>query len=191
MIIRNGDDHAKYLLLQVKPFQYCTQGIHIMKISVTLIFLLFLTPAYAEIYKCRKNGSTSYQQTQCKQTGTEFALKKDISIEQQEAAEKKLTADLELIAEKKKLQKEADDKERLIRAQEENAKATYENAKASKAQAEETARQTKAIENRNNTPTYYSPYYPKRPIQKPMPKPPIARPAPLPPMARPLPATTR
>ncbi len=140
-----------------------------MIIIISLIFILTISPAHAKIYKCIDNGQTSYQQTQCKQPGTKFSLEDDISIEQQQAALKKLNADLEAIAEKKKLQKEEDDKERLLRAQEDNAK-------ANKAQAEETAQQTDAIENSNKRQINQPYYLPYRPIIKPLPEHPIAKP---------------
>ena len=74
-----------------------------MKIISLLIFILSISPAYAEIYKCINNGQTSYQQAQCKQAGNEFMLAPDISVEQQEAAKKKLDSDLAAIAETKQL----------------------------------------------------------------------------------------
>ncbi|NOQ13854.1 MAG: hypothetical protein GQ583_05140 [Methyloprofundus sp.] len=154
-----------------------------MKIINLLIFIFSISPAYAEIYKCIENGNTSYQQTQCKQTGTEFIPAKDISTKQQEAAVEKLSTDLEANAEKKKIQKEADDKERLLRAQENNADASYENAKAIRAQAEATARQTDALENNNNYLRDQPYFYPLRPVVKPLPSHPIEKPLP----ARPVP----
>ena len=131
-----------------------------MKIIISLIFVLFISPAYAEIYKCIEKGNTSYQQTQCKNKGAEFMPTPDISIEQQEAAVKKLDADLQVIAEEKKLQKEQDDKDRLIRAEEDNAR-------ANRLQAVESVRQTDALENSNNR--IVSPSYPYRPLLNPLP----------------------
>jgi len=156
-----------------------------MKIISALIFLFFFTPASAQIYKCIVNGNTTYQQTQCKQAGNEFTPKTDISIEQQQSAVDKLDAELKTISEQEKIQKSLDDKERLIRAKEENAK-------ANRAQAEETARQTEAIkesnkrDNRDRDPLYYYPY---RPIAKPKPGHPIVRP--LPSRPAPTPASSR
>ncbi len=134
-----------------------------MKIIATLIFLLAISPAHAEIYKCVENGKTSYQQTQCKQSGTEFKLQGDISLEQQEEAVKKLTADLEARAEEKRLQKQAEDKERQLRAQEESVNASYENARSSRQQAAETSKLADTIRNRR----YRTPY-PHRPIATPL-----------------------
>ena len=131
-----------------------------MKIIISLIFILSISPAYAEIYKCIENGKTSYQQTQCKNKGSEFIPSPDIGIEQQEAAVKKLDADLQAIAEKKNLQKEQGDKDRLIRAGEDNAR-------ANRLQAVESVRQTDALENSNNR--IVSPSYPYRPILNPLP----------------------
>jgi len=126
-----------------------------MKFITPLIFILSISPAYAEIYKCIQNGHISYQQTQCSQKGAKFILEQDISIEQQEAAANKLAADLEAITEKKKIQKEAYNKERLLRAQEDNVNANYENARANREQAKKIAEQTEVI--KSNRP-YYSPY---------------------------------
>ena len=150
-----------------------------MKILSLLIFIFFTSNAYAEIYKCIENGHTSYQQTRCKQTGSEFIPAKDISLKQQEAAVEKLTADLEASAEKKKTQKEAYDKERLLQAEENKARATRK-------QAEETARQTDAIENSNNRIDNQPYYYPLRPAIKPVPSKPVTRPLPIRPVPRPL-----
>ncbi len=131
-----------------------------MKTITTLIFILSISPVYAEIYKCIENGNTIYQQTQCKQSGAEFILEPDISIEQQEAAVKQLDSDLEAITEQKKLQKEAGNQNRLLRAEEDNAR-------ANRAQAEETARQADAIEKSNKR--IVSPSYPYRPLLNPLP----------------------
>ena len=122
-----------------------------MKIITTLIFVLSISPAYAKIFKCEENGLVSYQQTPCKGTGGEFIPGKDISLEQQQAAVTKLNADLAALAEKKQLEKEANDKERIIRAEEDKADATYQNARANKAQALQAARQAKALEKRNDS----------------------------------------
>lgn len=158
-----------------------------MKILTALIFVLFVTPAYAEIYKCIVNGNTTYQQTQCKKVGSEFIPEKDISLEQQKSAIKKLDMDVKALDAKKQQQKVADDKEREIRAQEKNAQ-------ANKAQAEETARQTKAIEesnanNNNNNNNRDYPYY--YPITKPKPGHPIVKPPPTRPTPKPRPNWTQ
>ena len=143
-----------------------------MKFITSLIFILSISPAYAEIYKCIENGNISYQQTQCKQKGAEFILEQDISIEQQEGAVKKLTADLEAIAEKKNIQKEAADKERLLRAQEDNVDANYANARANREQAKKIEEQTEVM--KRNRPLY-SPY---RFRAKPLPTQPAPNPLP-------------
>ncbi|NOQ64094.1 MAG: DUF4124 domain-containing protein [Methyloprofundus sp.] len=131
-----------------------------MKITRLLLFILPLSPAYAEIYKCDDNGQTTYQQVQCQNTGEEFIPPKDISLEQQEAAVKKRNADLEADEAQKQQQREADDKERAIRAQEDNADASFDNARSNRAIAAETARQTEALENRNNSNPYYDSRHP-------------------------------
>ena len=152
-----------------------------MKIITTLILSLAISPVYAEIYKCQENGNTSYQQFPCKKAGEEFKPLKDISEDEQKAAVKQLDKDLAIQAEQKKIKKEADDKERLIRAQEEKADAAYQNAQANKAQVLQNERNSQEIGY-----GYRRPYYPAGPVN------PIERPVnpiqkPVNPIARPLP----
>lgn len=147
---------------QPLTLNYCTQSKHTMKFITSLIFILSISPAYAEIYKCMQNGHISYQQTQCSEKGAKFILQQDISIEQQEAAANRLATDLKAIAEKKKIQQEERNKERLLRAQEDNVNANYANARANREQAQKIAEQTEVI--KRNRP-YYSPYrYRARPL---------------------------
>ncbi|GAW85534.1 hypothetical protein bplSymb_SCF00804P022 [Bathymodiolus platifrons methanotrophic gill symbiont] len=150
-----------------------------MKIFTTLILSLAIAPVYAEIYKCEENGNTSYQQFPCKKSGEKFIPEKDISETEQNAAVEKLNKDIAIQAEQKKIKKAADDKERLIRAQEENADAAYQNARASKAQALQNAQQAEQIGNQR---PYYYPVRPVNPIARPLPpnKPfePIVKPLP-------------
>lgn len=65
-----------------------------MKITLALLTLLITAPAYAELYKCKVNGKTIYQGTACKGEGGEFKLRRDISPEQQKAAQERLSAEL-------------------------------------------------------------------------------------------------
>ncbi|OQK17512.1 hypothetical protein AU255_06465 [Methyloprofundus sedimenti] len=133
-----------------------------MKIISTLILILAISPVYAEIYKCEENGIISYQQFPCKEGGTEFIPPKDISPEQQKAAIEKLDREIAIQAEQKQQQQEADDKERLIRAQEEKADAAAQNARANTAQVLQNARQTEQIRNQNQRP-----YFPIAPVNPP------------------------
>jgi hypothetical protein len=111
--------------------------------NITLILLVFfVTPVNAKLYKCAVNGKTAYQSSPCKEGGHEFGLRNDISTEQQEAASAKLKAELEVEAEKNRQAKIAYDNERLIRAEENKAKASYKSAR-------EAARQADAIYQRN------------------------------------------
>ncbi|MCF7969988.1 MAG: hypothetical protein K9L22_02345 [Methylococcaceae bacterium] len=144
-----------------------------MKISTPAIIFLFISPVYAEMYKCTENGQISYQDKQCKINGSAFIPSKDISTEQQQSAREKLKSDLAIRNEEKKQAKEAQDKERLIQAQEDKANAAYRNARASEEQAKQSARQADALEKSNTSNHYTRPYYvinPK-PIVKPRPTP--------------------
>ncbi len=144
-----------------------------MKISKGLIIFLFISPVYAKIYKCTKNGQISYQDKPCKTSGSEFTSSKDISAEQQQSAVEKLKSDLAIRNEEKRLAKEAKDKERMIQAQEAQANAVQRNAQATEEQAKQTARQAEALEKRNDYYRDTRPYYvinPK-PIVKPRPTP--------------------
>lgn len=128
-----------------------------MKIITTLILVLAISPVYAEIYKCEVNGIKSYQQFPCKRGGKEFTPPKDISQEEQKAAVQKLDKEIAAQAETNKLQKEADDKERLIQAQEEKSDAAYQNARVNKAQVLLEEQRTQDINKRPY-------YYPVRPV---------------------------
>jgi len=133
-----------------------------MKIIPILILVLAISPVYAEIYKCEVNGIISYQQSPCKQGGTEFTPPKDISPEQQQAAIEKLNSEIAIQAEQKQQQQEADDRERLIRAQEEEANAAAQNARANTVQVLQNARQAEQIGNQNRRP-----YFPIAPVNPP------------------------
>ena len=145
-----------------------------MKIITTLILSLAIAPVYAEIYKCEENGITSYQQFPCKNAGEQFTPLKDISEEEGKAAVEKLDKHLAIQAEQKKIKKETDDKERLIRAQEEKADAAYQNAQANKAQVLQNERRSEEIGYGYRRPIY--PIGPVNPIERPVS--PIARPVP-------------
>ena len=135
-----------------------------MKIITTLILVLAISPVYAKIYQCEVNGIKSYQQFPCKRGGKEYTLPKDISPEEQKAAVRKLDKEIAAQAEAKQLQKEADDKERLIQAQEENADAAYQNARANKAQVLLDEQRSQDINRR----PYYYPERPINPIERPV-----------------------
>jgi len=137
-----------------------------MKIIPTLILILAISPAYAEIFKCEVNGSTTYQQFPCKQSGEEFIPAKDISKQEQKAAVEKLDKDLAIQAEKELLKKEEKDKERLIRAQEEQADAAYRNANANRAKVIQDA--DLINRDRRRVRPYYYPETPIQPIEKPL-----------------------
>ncbi len=144
-----------------------------MRISITLIFFLLISPAYAEMYKCSENGQISYQDKPCETNGIEFTPRKDISVEQQQSAAEKLESDLAIHNEQKRVAKEAQDKERMLRAQEDEANAAYRNARATEEQVKQTARQAEALEKSNDYYQNTRPYYlinPK-PIVKPIPTP--------------------
>jgi len=144
-----------------------------MGTSITLIFFLLISPAYAEMYKCSENGQISYQDKLCKTSGIEFTPSKDISVEQQQSAAEKLKSDLAIHNEQKRVAKEAQDKERMLRAQEDKADAAYRNARAAEEQAKQTARQADALEKSNDYNRNTRPYYVTnpQPIVKPIPTP--------------------
>lgn len=135
-----------------------------MKIILTFILVLANAPAYAEIFKCEENGLTSYQQLPCKHSGKEFIPAKDISTEEQKAAVEKLNKEIAVQAEQKLQKQEADDKERVIRAQEEQANASYRNANASRAQVIQNADMESRDRLLRERPIYY-PGTPIRPVQ--------------------------
>lgn len=138
-----------------------------MKILSTIIFILAISPAYAEIFKCEENGNTIYQQSPCKQSGEVFVPRTDISLQEQKAALEKLEKEVALQAEKKQQEKQAADKERMLRAQEEQADAAYRNANANRARV----LQERELENRN-VPLRTQPLYiPNLPIKSVIPTP--------------------
>ncbi|WP_428354706.1 hypothetical protein [Methyloprofundus sp.] len=135
-----------------------------MKIIARLILVLAISPVHAAIYECEENGIKSYQQFPCKQGGKEFIPPKDISQEEQKAAVEKLDKDLAIQAAKRQQQKEANDKERLIQAQEEKADAAYLNARANEDRALQYERNSEEI--RSLRP--YTPIQPVRPTPEPL-----------------------
>ncbi len=140
---------------------------------IILITFSFISTAYAEIYKCGKNGQVNYQDKPCKTGGIEFTPRKDISTQQQQSAAKKLESDLAIRNEQKRAAQEAKDKERILRAQEAKADAAYRQALAAEEQAKQTARQAEALERHNDYYQNTRPYYvinPK-PIVRPRPTP--------------------
>lgn len=116
-----------------------------MKKIFILIMTLFSIHAYAGIYKCNVKGKISYQQSPCVASGAigyEIKQENDISLQQQAEAKEKMAAELAVYNETKKLKKEAYDKERLIRAEEDKAYAALQRAQQAK-------RQVNALEQRN------------------------------------------
>ena len=154
-----------------------------MKVIIVFFIVFSISPVYAKMYKCIDEGQVSYQDTECIQEGSEFKKKKDISVEQQQEAAARLNADLNALAENRRLAKEYEDKERLIQAEEDNAYANYQTAR-------QVERQADALEERNyieqerldNRNVYITPYYPRRfSIPRPRPTPyPHPRPIPVP-----------
>ena len=140
---------------------------------IILITFSFISTAYAEIYKCGKNGQVNYQDKPCKTGGIEFTPRKDINTQQQQSAAEKLKSDLAIRNEQKRAAQEAKDKERMLRAQEAKADAAYRQALAAEGQAKQTARQAEALERHNDYYQNTRPYYvinPK-PIVRPRPTP--------------------
>ena len=72
-----------------------------MKIIATLSILLAASSANAELYKCKINGKTTYQEKPCPGTGSEFKLRRDITPDQQKAAREKLKTELTQRAEQR------------------------------------------------------------------------------------------
>jgi len=116
-----------------------------------LLLLLLPTYAHAKVYKCEINGKTTYQQKQCADTDSakEVKLRKGISIDQQIHAVNKLNQRLVQETQRLRLKKQRLDKERMIRAAENQANATYQNALSNRLQAEQQRRQAKALERKN------------------------------------------
>lgn len=117
-----------------------------MKFIFVFFTILLCSSASADMYKCDIDGKTSYQDEPCEKrggTGHKFNKLYEISKEQQKQAKAKLDLEEALIAEQEQLEKEAYDKERLIRAEEDKAIAAQE-------YAEQARRQTEALEERND-----------------------------------------
>jgi hypothetical protein len=116
-----------------------------MKYIFTIMTILFCSYTHAGIYKCNINGKISYQQEPCEVSGGvgyELKKQKDITSQQQLDAKAKMDAELTEYLEAKQLKKEAYDKERIIRAEEDKAYAAYQSAQQAK-------RQANALEERN------------------------------------------
>ncbi len=109
-----------------------------MRVFLTLLTMLFCTSTSAEIYKCTKNNRISYQQTPCKKSGSTgklFKMQIDITEQQQIDAKVKMNSELADYNETKQLKKAANDKERIIRAEENKATAASKSATQAKRQA--------------------------------------------------------
>ncbi len=105
-----------------------------MKIIKVLIFALFISPAYAEMFKCKINGKISYQDTACQAHGSIFKKKFDVSVDQQKAVVATLNDQVNARREIKLQAEITAQRERSIRAKEENAFATNQNTKQLKRQ---------------------------------------------------------
>ena len=147
-----------------------------MKISIVFFIVFAISPAYAKMYKCLVGGQVSYQDTPCQQGGSEFKKRRDISDEQQQEAAARLNTDLANSAENKRIAQEYVDKERLIRAEEDNAYANYQTARQTERQADALEKRNDIEEERrdNGNRLYINPYYNRysvphrRPSQRPI-----------------------
>ncbi len=93
--------------------------------KITIIFVMCsITNVNAGMYKCVSGDKVSYQSSPCpnEEDENEFSLKYEISKEQIQAARDKKAAELAAKNEKKRLDKLAYDRERMIRAEEEKAR---------------------------------------------------------------------
>ncbi len=119
----------------------------IIFVAVIAVFCSVLcTVANAKMYKCTLDDKVSYQDVPCEETGSSghiFEKKADISKKQQRKAKLKLDLEAARAAEQEQLEQEADDQERLIRAEEEKAFAAQQ-------YAEQVRRQAEALEERND-----------------------------------------
>ena len=112
-----------------------------------IIFVLLVTfisnTAFANMYKCKSNGKTTYQEKPCKNTRhAEFSLKNDISKAKQQQAALNHQKLLVKRKEAQQLAQENENRERLIRAEELKAYAAED-------AAFESRRQANALEDRN------------------------------------------
>lgn len=133
-----------------------------MKTLITIMTVFLCASAQAEIYKCFKNDTISYQQLPCnesKSIGYEFRIQNDLSAQQLAYAKEQMDMELADYNDAKKLKKEANDKERIIRAEERKAEAAFKSV-------EQKERQTIALESRNKreiydqSSVYFRNYYP-------------------------------
>jgi len=154
-----------------------SKGDEVMKVILVFFIVFSISPVYAKMYKCIDEGQVSYQDTECIHEGSEFKKKKDISVAQQETAAAKLNSDLAISAESRRVAKENQDKERLIRAKEDNAYATYQRARQVERQADALEERNSLEQERldNSNRVYISPYYnrysiPRRPHYRPKPQ---------------------
>jgi len=115
-----------------------------------ILFLLSISVTQASVYKCKDNGKTIYQSTPCSIGDKEHDLGTDISIAKQKAAKAKLNRDMAVYYERKKAERVERNKERIIRAEENKASASYANAKANRAQVYQQSRAAKALEKIND-----------------------------------------
>ncbi len=95
-----------------------------MKNILLIVVLCVVTNIHAGVNKCISGNKISYQSMSCynNETVKEFSLKYDISKEQIQAARKKQSIELADRDEKRRLDKIAFDRERLIRAEEDRVR---------------------------------------------------------------------
>ncbi|MCF7971321.1 MAG: DUF4124 domain-containing protein [Methylococcaceae bacterium] len=120
-----------------------------------IMMAVFVSPVvHAKVYKCQLDGKILYQQKPCVTNSEEIVIDASPSEEEQAAARARLDNYQINKENQARLDQERDDKERLIRAEENKADAAYKNAQANRAQAAQQARQAEALERKNIIDTY-------------------------------------
>ena len=105
--------------------------------NILILLIATATPTYAGVYKCTVDGQTAYQSSPCADSGESFKIKKEISVNQQKAAQARLDKEMADNTERHRQARIANDRERVIRAEENKAHASYLNARESARQADE------------------------------------------------------
>ncbi len=134
-----------------------------MKGFFTIIMILFCFNVHAAIYKCSSHGKISYQQRPCELSGSvelDINKQKDITFQQQLDAKAKMDSELADYNKEKQLKKQAYDKERVIRAEEDKAHAAYLNAQQAKRQADALEARNAIEARKRSSGYYYSGRYP-------------------------------
>lgn len=116
-----------------------------MKVIILVFVLCTVTNANAGMNKCVSGDKISYQYSPCpnEEDKNDFFIKYDLSKEQIQAAIDKKAAELAAIDEQRRLDQIAYDKERMIRAEEDRAR-------AEEARSREASLQTDAMIQHNN-----------------------------------------